>query len=190
MISDTQSVFPIAEDYTPSDLGLTPGQCLGHLECPGRVDVRDVVHTWCLHWGFTGRDYTDIMRPYITGQWRDFDGLSSPLWRGMAKKTGRELFDCEVSEHILAYHPVANAHDKDFANQTGFLGSNWRFYRRAARCEFGEVRAALMYTAVNTFGFPIYMRHKLRRSRERRQGNRINTGRRGRRRIWGRRRGR
>lgn len=127
-----------------------------------RPDVRNVVHTWCLHWGFDKWDQDDIMHPYITGDWRKYDGLSSPVWRGRAKRTGRRLFpDCELSEHILAYHPVAICHDDDFRYQRGFMGSNWRFMRRCARCEFGRRRALAMYAAVSTFSYPIYLKRGL-----------------------------
>ena len=176
MSDATQRIFPVESDWTPSVLEMGAEECLASLQvecaCEAEstiaVDVRDVVHTWCVHWGFTGRDYDDIMRPYITGDWRKYDGLSSPVWRGKAKETGRELFDCEVSEQMLAYHPIAIAHDDDFRYQRGFLGSNWRFYRRAARCEFGEARALAMYAAVSTFGLPIYMSRKVRNRMRRR----------------------
>ena len=166
MNSDTQHIYPVTEDWTPTTLNLGAALCLCALQSK-HLDVRDVVHTWCVHWGSTGRDCEDIMRPYLNGDWRIYDGLSSPVWRGKAKETGRELFDCEVSEQMLAYHPIAIAHDDDFRYQRGFLGCNWRFYRRAARCEFGEARALAMYAAVSTFGLPIYMSRKFRNRRRR-----------------------
>lgn len=167
--ADTMRIYPYGDDWTPLTLSMSAERCLVELRRP-EVDVRDVVHTWCLHWGFTGRDYDDIMRPYITGDWREYDGLSSPLWRGKAKRTGRELFeDCEISEHLLAYHPVAIAHDDDFRHQRGFWGSNRRFARRSAQCEFGQAKAVVMYAFVSTVGLPIYL-IRGREARRRRKG--------------------
>ena len=161
MLDQTQRIYPIASDWQPCDLHISSDSCLALLAQRDIAipDVRDVVHTWLTHWGFTGRDYREMMRPYISGDWRKYDGLSSPLWRGKAKDTGRELFDCELSEQVLAYHPVAIAHDDDFAHQRGFLRSNRKFRRRAGKCEFGRLRAWAMWTAVSTFGYPIYRRH-------------------------------
>lgn len=148
--------------WAPTTVQLSSVECLRML-ADGEyapLDVRDVVHQWCGYWQFTGSDYQDIMRPYITGDWRRYDGLSSPFWRGYAKRTGRALFECEVAEHILAYHPVAICHDDDFRHQRGWADCNARFRARSARCEFGPRRAWLMWLAVTVWSYPTYRRRR------------------------------